>query len=156
MRLGPKHTSARLVRSRGRELGIALSDKQIDFLIKRKLSHVNFNLYEHHTASLKLEEKQKKQKDQLPAHSYTTLGWQFQCFQELFGLVVGPTEVAAIVTFWRRELDGMRVKGCVDWSTAYTLWRNMLVDYEVRWSEWNPQLHLPPTMWDWQNHTQEI
>jgi hypothetical protein len=54
-----------------------------------------------------------------------------------------------------REFKGMRVKGCVDWSTAYTLWRNMLVDYEVRWSEWNPQLHLPPTMWDWQNHTQE-
>ena len=68
---------------------------------------------------------------------------------------MGPTEAAAIVTFWRREFNGMRVKGCVDWSTAYTLWRNMLVDYEVRWSEWNPQLHHPPTMWDWQNHTQE-
>ena len=43
---------------------------------------------------------------------------------------MGPTEAAAIVTFWRREFEGMRVKGCVDWSTAYTLWRNMLVDYE--------------------------
>ena len=144
-----------LVRSRGRELGIALSDEQIDYLIERKLARVNFNLYEHHTASLKLEENQKKQKDQLPAQGFTTLGRQFECFEELFGLVVGPTEAAAIVTFWRREFNGMRVKGCVDWSTAYTLWRNMLVDYEVRWSEWNPQLHHPPTMWDWQNHTQE-
>ena len=69
---------------------------------------------------------------------------------------MGPTEASAIVSFWRREFKGMRVKGCVDWSTAYTLWRNMLVDYEVRWSEWNPQRHLPPTMWDWQDHTQEI
>jgi hypothetical protein len=32
----------------------------------------------------------------------------------------------------------------------------MLVDYEVRWSEWKPQLHFPPAMWDWQDHTQEI
>jgi hypothetical protein len=62
-----------LVRSRGRQLGSALSDEQIDFLIQRQLSHVNFNLYEHHTASLKLEENQEKQKEQLPALGYTTL-----------------------------------------------------------------------------------
>ena len=58
--------------------------------------------------------------------------------------------------FWKRELDTMREEECVDWSTAYTLWRNMLVDYEIRWSEWDGQLYLPPTMWDWEDHTQRV
>jgi hypothetical protein len=31
----------------------------------------------------------------------------------------------------------------------------MLVDYEIRWSEWDSQLYLPPTMWDWEDHTQK-
>jgi hypothetical protein len=144
-----------VVRQRCRSLAIALSDKQIDFLIQRKLSRVNFNLYERYTANLKLEAKQKTQKLQLPARGYTTLLRQFNWFQELFGLVVGPTEAAAIVGFWKRELDTMREEECVDWSTAYTLWRNMLVDYEIRWSEWDSQLYLPPTMWDWEDHTQK-
>ena len=141
---------------RCRALGIALSHKQIDFMIQRRLSRVNFNLFQLYSASLKLEEKQKKQKQQLPAQGYATLRWQFKWFQELFGLIVGPTEAAAIVGFWKRELDTMRVEEFVDWNTAYTLWRNMLVDYEVRWSEWDPQLYLPPTMWDWEDHTQEV
>ena len=50
---------------------------------------------------------------------------------------MGPIEAEAIVAFWKRELDTMREEECVDWSTAYTLWRNMLVDYETRWSEWD-------------------
>ena len=62
-----------LVRSRGRQLGIALSDEQIDFLIQRQLSRVNFNLYEHYTSSLKLEQKQKKHQQQLPAIFRVTL-----------------------------------------------------------------------------------
>jgi hypothetical protein len=60
------------------------------------------------------------------------------------------------VEFWKRELDTMREEECVDWSTAYTLWRNMLVDYEIHWSEWDGQLYLPPTMWDWEDHTQKV
>jgi len=152
---GGKTHYRRIVRKRCRALAMALSDEQIDFLIQRELSRVNVNLYERYTANLNLEATQKTQKLQLPAHGYTTLLRQFRWFQELFGLVVGPLEAAAIVEFWKRELDTMREEECVDWSTAYTLWRNMLVDYEIRWSEWDSQLYLPPTMWDWEDHTQK-
>jgi hypothetical protein len=65
-------------------------------------------MHECYTTNLKLEAKQKAQKQQLPTHGYTTLRRQFNWFQEIFGLVVGAAEAAAIVGFWKRELDTMR------------------------------------------------
>jgi hypothetical protein len=59
---GGKTHYRRVVRERCSALAIALSDEQIDFLIQRQLSRVNFNLYERYTANMKLEAKQKTQK----------------------------------------------------------------------------------------------
>ena len=111
---GAKTHFYRVVRKRCRQLGIALSDAQIDYLLQRQLSRVNFNLFERYTANMKLESTQKTQKQQLPALGFTTLLHQFTWFQDIFGLVVGPIEAAAIVGFWKRELNTMREEECVD------------------------------------------
>ena len=145
-----------LVRRGGGQLGIALSDEQIDFLIQRKLSRVNFNLYERYTAK---PEARGEAEEAEAAASGTRLHHAAAAVRVVPG-ALRPRRGADRGRGHRGRSGSASStpcawKECVDWSTAYTLWRNMLVDYEVRWSEWDPQLHLPPTMWDWEDHTQE-
>jgi len=139
-----------------RTLGISLSDGAIDYMLQRQFSRINFNLYERNSATLGLEAKQKKQKQQLPVHGLTTLLKQLHWFEKIYSCIVGPHEAATIVSFWIREFEEMRYESNVDWNTAYTIWRNTLVDYEIRWSEWDPDQHAAPLMWDWEDRTQKI
>ena len=129
-----------------RELLVEVTDDDFDHLMKRQLHCLNFNKFEEHSISNSKSNKSKT-KDQLP-NDFTTLRDQFVIFEQLFACVAGPSEASAIVRFWERELTAMRSRLNVDWSSAYTIWRNMLADYAVRWREWSSDDSAPPTMWD--------
>jgi hypothetical protein len=139
-----------------RDLNMAVSQATIDALLQGKISRINFNLFEINSAHLGLEVAQSRQKQQLPVNGIVSLEKQFIWFEQIYACIVGKTEAHTVVEFWKREFLEFRFKRNVDWNTAYTFWRNMLVDYEIRCKEWNPSLHARPTMWDWEDRTQRL